>query len=154
MMSGTKKNDLGLKDTTPRLVGTHVSGLPIVERALCHVSAYQDYVSFKSDAVSIHLAVPKLIGVSIKNQAEEKTQYVSSVGGAIAGGLLLGPFGALIGGRVKEKKPVTRSQFLVFTYQKESGVENIIINVTGSHSKALNIVHYYKGKIAPTKIEL
>ncbi|HMM05826.1 MAG TPA: hypothetical protein PKD52_04055 [Clostridiales bacterium] len=153
-MFGVKKNDLGLKDTTLRITGTHVCGLPFAENTLCNVSAYQDHISFKSDSVNIHLSVSKLIGASIKSEAEVKSQYVSSVGGAIAGGLLLGSLGAVVGGRAKEKKHTTLSQFLVFTYQNESGVQNIIINVTGSYSKAGKIVDYYKSKITPIKIEL
>ncbi len=46
----------------------------------------------------------------------KREQAVSSVGGAIAGGVMFGPLGAIIGGRAKNKKVKTVTRYFIITY--------------------------------------
>ena len=57
----------------------------------------------------------------IKTDTEIQNQAVSSVGGAIAGGVMFGTLGAIIGGRAKTKKVKTITQYLIITYIGELG---------------------------------
>ena len=43
------------------------------------------------------------------------------MGGAVAGGVIFGPLGAIIGGRAKNKKVKTVTQYLIITYTGENG---------------------------------
>ena len=52
----------------------------------------------------------------VKTDTEIQQQAVSSIGGAIAGGVMFGPLGAIIGGRAKNKKVKTVTKYLIITY--------------------------------------
>lgn len=68
-----------------------------------------------------------VLGVKMVNDVQIQEQYVSSIGGAIAGGALFGVPGAVIGGRAKKKKIKTNETSLVITYKDSEMVKNIII---------------------------
>ena len=57
----------------------------------------------------------------LKFDTEIQNQAVSSVGGAIAGGVMFGTLGAIIGGRAKTKKVKNTTQYLIITYAGEQG---------------------------------
>jgi hypothetical protein len=71
-----------------------------------------------------------VLGVKMVNDVQIQEQYVSSVGGAIAGGVLFGVPGAVIGGRAKKKQIKTNETSLVITYKDNETVKNIIIKPT------------------------
>ena len=68
-----------------------------------------------------------VIGVKMVNDVQIQEQYVSSIGGAIAGAALFGVPGAVIGGRAKKKQIKTNETSLVITYKDNETVKNIII---------------------------
>ena len=68
-----------------------------------------------------------VIGVKMVNDIQIQEQYVSSIGGAIAGGVLFGVPGAVIGGRAKKKQIKTNETSLVITYKDNETVKTIII---------------------------
>ena len=73
----------------------------------------------------------------IKTDSEIQKQYVSSVGGAIGGGILFGPIGAAIGGRAKQKTTHTTQSYLIITYKNSEGnLVNLAFDVTYNYSKA------------------
>lgn len=99
----------------------HVNGLPIAENLLCEVFSYPDRIEFKAGTTNIKLARGKITDMCVKTDTEIQTQAVSSVGGAIAGGVMFGALGAIIGGRSKNKKVKTTTQYLIITYAGEQG---------------------------------
>lgn len=99
----------------------HVNGLPIAENLLCEISSYVDRIDFKAGTTNIKLSREKITDMCIKTDTEIQKQAVSSVGGAIAGGVMFGPLGAIIGGRAKDKKVKTTTQYLIITYTGEQG---------------------------------
>lgn len=64
----------------------------------------------------------KLTDISVKTDTEIQKQYVSSVGGAIAGGMVFGPLGAIVGGRAKQKKTAESTYYLIFTYNSNNQI--------------------------------
>ena len=74
----------------------------------------------------------KLLDVSVMTQTEIQKQYVSSVGGAVAGAVLLGPIGAIIGGRATKKTVNNTSKYLVITYISDEETKYIVFDTTNS----------------------
>lgn len=103
------------------LAFNHVNGLPIAENLLCEIRSYQDRIEFKAGTTNIKLPREKITDMCIKTDQDIQKQAVSSIGGAIAGGMVFGPLGAIIGGRSKNKKVKTVTQYLIITYTGEQG---------------------------------
>lgn len=99
----------------------HVNGLPIAENLLCEIRSYKDRLEFKAGTTNIKLNREKITDMCIKTNTEIQKQAVSSVGGAVAGGVMFGALGAVIGGRAKNKKVKTTTQYLIITYTGEQG---------------------------------
>jgi len=78
----------------------------------------------------------KLTDVSIITDKEIQQQVVSSVGGAVAGGLLFGPGGAMIGGRAKQRTATRVRYYLIFSYEKDGSVSYIAFEATQSITNA------------------
>jgi len=110
----------------------HVSGLPLADGIEVTISVFEDKVEFEGSGTQITLARSRITDVSIKNETEIQTHFTSSIGGAVAGGVLFGPLGAIIGGRSKKKQTAQISSYLIFTYKKEDSVEYIAFDVTTS----------------------
>ena len=99
----------------------HVNGLPIAENLLCEIKSYGDRLDFKAGTTNIKLPREKITDMCIKTDTEIQNQAVSSVGSTIAGGVMFGTLGAIIGGRAKTKKVKTITQYLIITYIGELG---------------------------------
>lgn len=70
-----------------RMSVKHVNGLPIAENLNCEINSYDDRLEFKSGTTNIKLPRNKITDMCIKTDVEIQKQAVSSIGGAIAGGL-------------------------------------------------------------------
>ena len=87
---------------------------------------------------------------------EIQTQYVSSVGGAIAGGILLGPIGAALGGSAQKKKTKIVRQYLIFAYQADAEVKYIVFDVTSApqNGKKISKIYAYLKKNENKQVSL
>ena len=83
----------------------HGSGLPVAAKAECQLLSYPDRYDFYFGKTKFSLAKSKVTDVCCKDETQFQQQYVSSAGGAVGGGMLFGPVGAMVGGRTK-KKPI------------------------------------------------
>ncbi len=117
-----EKNQFNAQDT---LVMNHVYGLDVPEDAPCTVCICPDRFVFVRNQTSFNLPFEKVTDVSVKSDVELRENYVSSSGGALAGGMLFGPLGAAIGGRAKKKTNVSVTKYLIFSYQKGDTVDYI-----------------------------
>lgn len=98
----------------------HVNGLPIAEDVNCNITLTDDKYIFSSGSMNFELEKSKITDICIKTDTEIQQQYVSSVGGAVVGGALFGPLGAMIGGRAKKKTVKHESHhYLIITYQSD-----------------------------------
>lgn len=123
----------------------HVNGLPLAENLLCEVLSYPDRIEFKAGTTSIKLTREKITDMCMKVDTEIQNQAVSSVGGAIAGGVMFGTLGAVIGGRTKNKKVETTIPYLIITYTGEQGeLKYIGFDINNNPSAALKMVKEFR----------
>lgn len=94
----------------------HQAGLPLAEGVKCNITKENDKFRITSGGNEFSLSKEKITDICVKTDFEIQTQYVSSVGGAIAGGMVFGPLGAIVGGRAKKKKTTATEYYLIFTY--------------------------------------
>lgn len=123
---------------------SHAVGLSLPENTNCHVYLCDDRVVIEGNGITFNLLRNKITDISMKTDKEIQKAYVSSAGGAVGGALLFGPLGALIGGRVKEKKNVKTTTYLIFTYEKEGHPDYIAFDVGLNAMKAIKFINYFR----------
>lgn len=121
----------------------HTGGLPLPAGVACRVYCDDFQAVFSASGQDFTLSTNALLDVSIMTATDIQRQYVSSIGGAIAGGMLLGPLGAALGGSASVRKIKTTSRFLVFAYASEDGTKYFIFDVTKRLSAGRTIVRKY-----------
>lgn len=151
-----KKQELKDAGVVNMGVFTHINGLNLAENTVCNVLSYSDRYEFKSGALQFNLLKSKVIDVIIKTDTDIQKQYVSSIGGAVGGAVLFGPLGAMIGGRAKQKKSKTVSNYLIITYKDNNDeIKYIGFDVTKDYFAAYKFVKEFKAQgNAVTKIDL
>lgn len=126
----------------------HAAGLPIASGTTCIVNLTEKGLSISSSGTVFNIDIDKITDISAKTDREiqRSEQYVSSAGGAVAGALMFGIPGALIGGRTKKKKSisVTYSHFMIVTYKKDNTVDHIAFALPGSAMLATHFSNNYK----------
>lgn len=129
----------------------HSYGLPLAVGTFCEV--FKDDVNkvFKITGAgnTYTIAYDKITDISITSTTD--SQYVSSIGGAIAGELLFGTLGAAVGGRVKQKKSI--EFFLILTYMNKND-EVAYISMDIGSSGNLTCVEWKKEFKAKNKKEV
>lgn len=123
------------------------SGLPIASGTSCSVKLNENGMSIESSGTVFNISIDKITDISIKTDREIQTaqHYVSSAGGAIAGALMFGIPGALVGGRAKKKKTttVTYSHFMIVTYKKDDTVAYVAFALPGSVAPAVHFINNF-----------
>ena len=123
---------------------THEAGLPIAENILCKIDYFKDKIVIEGSGTIFNLSTDKIMDISIKTDTEIETFYNSSIGGAVAGAFVLGPLGAMIGGRRKKKEVKKTENFLVITYDKDDEVNFIVFNAKTDPFKANKLVKIFR----------
>lgn len=116
----------------------HQTGLPLAQGAECEIGFEEDAFRFYGGGTDFYLAFEKITDICIKTETEIQKQYVSSIGGAVAGAVIFGQLGAIIGGRVKEKESTTISEYLIFTYIREGQIDYVSFELTNDIVKVGN----------------
>lgn len=80
-----------------------LSGLNMPTGTTCKVVAAGDKLVISALKQEYTLPNRKIISVDIQTMKDFQKQYVPSIGGAIAGGVLLGQLGAILGGMAQQK---------------------------------------------------
>lgn len=137
----------------------HISGLPIANRMICNIIYSDNDIAFTAGNMKFKLQNSKIQDISLTNDTEiiKQTHYASSAGGAVAGGLLFGPIGALIGGRTKKKKHTSynATNYLVITYKNnDDEISYIEFETRFSPGDAKKIVKKFKHNNANSKSEI
>ncbi|MDF2984808.1 MAG: hypothetical protein K0R50_318 [Eubacterium sp.] len=125
-------------------VFNHAIGLPVSEGTLCKLFLCPDKVEIECCGNKFNLDKSKITDVCIKTDIEIQTQYVSSIGDAVAGAAMFGTLGAIVGGRAKEKELKTVNTYLIFTYIKDTGINYISFDVTHAFFQAQKFVDDFK----------
>ena len=135
----------------------HVNGLPIAEDVGCFIKYYKDKIEITASGTEYNISMDRITDICVKTESEIQQQYVSSAGGAVAGALMFGAVGAIIGGRAKKKKTTKISYFLIITYMKNEEVKYIGFDVSNNYFAANKIVSDFKANHSsktPQKIDL
>lgn len=133
--------------------GLHVCGLPLAQNTKCRLEYDQEWnLSVSGGGTVFKLAGEKINAIEVHSDVEIQKQYVSSAGGAVAGTLMFGALGGLIGGRVKEKNDITITYYLIISYRGENGPEYLSFE-TAEQQKAKLFAQRHYGVRAnmPTK---
>ncbi|TGE37640.1 hypothetical protein E4K67_12965 [Desulfosporosinus fructosivorans] len=127
----------------------HQVGLPLSEGAEVKIERdyNEDTLTITGGGNTFRLAFSKITDATIKTDVEIEKFYVSSVGGAIGGAALFGPLGAMIGGRVREKKSTTTMHYLIITYLKDGEVSYVGFDVSGNVTSAWNLINAISPKL-------
>ncbi len=132
-----------------------LDGLPISQGEFVKINAKETGVTFRHGINCYELKAEKLLNIHHKTSVEIQKSVGSSIGGAIGGYLLLGPLGAIIGGRSKEQISRTLQLFLIFEYEDERQ-ETKFISFDITHTpKAKKInMEFFNKKVTPKNIQL
>lgn len=134
-----------------------VGGLAdLPQGSTCKATYNTDKIAFTESGQEFVLDAEKMLDVSVMTEKDIQNQYVSSSGGALAGAMLLGPLGAIIGGTAKKKILTTKRLYLVFTYLSDAETKYIVFDVTTNAAAGSNIkaVYSYLKKNKKVKVEL
>ena len=124
-----KARQKAMKDSTGQL--TLIGGLGnLPQGSVCDVYYNQVRIKFLVSGQEFTLDVSKLLDVSVMTSTQIQQQYVSSIGGAVAGAVLLGPLGAIIGGSAKKKNLNSKTRYLVISYISNDETKYIVFDVT------------------------
>ena len=129
MFGETREQKAARKELQKRsLPALHLSGLPLPDSSYCRI-IFEEYgltiMTEDEYRKQFSLAYNKIIDFQLSFKKNEENTMVSNPGGAIAGALLMGAPGAMLGGRAKKKKVITVEYFLVITYKKDNALENL-----------------------------
>lgn len=153
-MFGKKKEKKSFEDISIYTAFHHINGLPIPENTLCEIFSFSDRIDFKAGTIEIKLAKDKIADMCIKTDTEIQQQLVSSVGGAVAGAMLFGTLGAVIGGRAKAKKIKNTTNYLIITYQNGDELKYIGFDTQNNPRSALKLVNEFKKNPLCSKVQI
>lgn len=120
----------------------HTNGLPISENIFCQIYYTDTCIVIDGSGTTFNLDINKVNSIEMKTDIEIEKQYVSSIGGGIAGAIAFGPLGALIGGRIKEKKSKEIKRYLIITYTSNECIQYIGFDMTHT-PKAMEFVKLF-----------
>ena len=126
MMFGKTREQKELKNCF--LPTLHVSGLPLLESEYCRIFFEEDGIIITTMGAyrkQFSLAYNKIVDFQLQSKKNVETTLVSNPGGAIAGAMLFGAPGAMLGGKAKKKEIISFENFLVVTYKKDNDLENL-----------------------------
>ncbi|MEC0234463.1 hypothetical protein P4H71_09005 [Paenibacillus kribbensis] len=100
---------------------SHVNGLPLAENTICQLNVVSDKLTIVSGSSEFKLNLDQLRAADYKMDVEISQIVESSALKGMAGGLLFGPVGAIIGSMPgsKEKRAVTG--YLILNYLRSNG---------------------------------
>lgn len=134
----------------------HISGLPMSQDSLCKIQHYPDCIRFIQEMIDVKLPLNKIKDLGMKSETEIQEQYIANPGGAIAGAMLFGPLGALIGGKEKKKTKRTSSTYFSIMYQKdqESEFAHLVFRVGWSQNLIAEMIEDIRSKLPKTIVNL
>ena len=110
---------------------------------MCKLTCFRSRIIIQANGQEFNLQTDKLIDVSIMTNTEIHKQYVSSAGGAVAGAMLLGPIGAILGGSDSKRSIKTNTKYLIFTYLADVQTKYILFDVTKKTPQAKRLVKQF-----------
>lgn len=145
----------GISKTAYSSSATFIDGIAgIPQNTPCLIFANSDLLTIQplhmKTAPNYNIQMLQITNVAIVTEQEIVEKSKSVIGRGIAGGLLLGPVGAIVGGLsgVPSKKVKTFSFFLVFNYRSADNAEISTITFQVATAFSNPLVTYVQGKIS------
>ncbi|WP_312047769.1 hypothetical protein [Anaerotignum sp.] len=131
------------KDALAFMSNRVVSGLPVSKNSVFQTYFYEDRIMIDDGSRTFNLNLEKIEDICMKTDVEIQKAMVSSAGGAVAGGMIFGPIGAIVGGRTKEKEIRDVTTYLIITYGSNEEQKYISFNVTYDYKRACKFVEVF-----------
>ena len=126
----------------------HAAGLPVPAGMLCSLHLTERGLAISASGNDFNIAIEKITSITSKTDTEiqKSKQYVSSAGGAVAGAMMFGAVGAMIGGRVKEKDTTvkTETHYMVITYKKDDSIDYLLFELPLTYVQAISFEHNFE----------
>lgn len=113
----------------------YIAGLSFPEGVKAYVCLLSNGFAFSALNQDVFLPEEKISSVSITKLS--KLYAVSNAGGAIAGGMALGPIGALIGGAPQLSMLETNSPLLIISYNSDDETKYIIFDAQNNNIRTI-----------------
>ena len=106
-------------------------GLPNTsERTLVNVYANNEKLVIAQEDLKYEIEFPKLTAVEFVDKVEQLEKNKSALARGIAGGLVLGPLGAIAGAASGIGKKKEKGSFVVINYKSDGETKVIILQIT------------------------
>ena len=129
-----------IKDLRYRtLLGKHQAGLPLPQDSHCTILMEDSCFKITGGGNEFRLDKGKITEMCVKTDVEIQRQYVSSSGGAVAGAMVFGALGAIVGGRAKEKTNRTYTYYLIFTYRSNDEINYVSFEIGQAYLSKANM---------------
>lgn len=99
----------------------HVEGLQLAENTSCEVSVTPEQIIVEGGGTTFNLNITQIRAAEVKTDVEIANIVHSSAVKGIAGGLLFGPIGLVVGARAKSKTKKSYSYYLIINYTNSAG---------------------------------
>lgn len=94
----------------------HIEGLPIAEKTKCRLELLNDHLLISGGGTEFSIKLSQIGAAEVKTDVEIAHIVSSSAAKGVAGGLLFGPIGLVVGSRVKSKEKRTTTPYLIINY--------------------------------------
>lgn len=99
----------------------HIEGLPLAEKTLCNIHVTPDLLIVEGGGTTFELKNSQIRAAEVKTDTEIANIVHSSAVKGIAGGLLFGPIGLVVGARATNKKQTTYTYYLIINFANSDG---------------------------------
>lgn len=120
----------------------HYNGLPIATNSACRLTIFQDMIYFNSGSMEFKIPMDRVISMDIATKSQVEYIQKQSLSRAVAGGLLFGDVGVLLGGMPKSRAVERTESFLVITYNKGELIQFITLSEADCN-KVISAVSQY-----------
>lgn len=100
---------------------SHVEGLPISEKTACTLYVKNDELIIDGGGTEFKILNSQLRAAEVKTETEIANIVHSSAAKGIAGGLMFGPIGLVVGSRATNKEKKTNNYYFILNYEKSNG---------------------------------
>lgn len=100
---------------------SHVEGLPISEKTTCNLYVKNNELIIDGGGTEFKILNSQLRAAEVKTETEIANIVHSSATKGIAGGLIFGPIGLVVGARATNKEKKTRNYYFIINYEKFNG---------------------------------
>jgi len=119
----------------------HISGLPIPDGTDVSIRYEWDNLKIISNGTNYNVECDRILGATYKNEKElVNVSHNSSIAGAVGGAMLLGPIGAIIGGRKTSHESYKDNWILAISYLKEEETKYLVFETKTINLNASKLV--------------